>query len=418
MRIVLALSGSRKLGRVLLVDRDSSVRRGWARALLEAHFEVLTAEDVAAARTLIPVGLDLVIAAPADADELFADLSEVPPLIAVMDAGAPASSVEALLDRAFAAVERREHPPLGLALLAGSALASRARGEGFAEESPLAFVTVSPLGRAALRSALRAATAAVPLAIIGETGTGKRALARSVHARSRRRDLVEIDAHGLDAGELARRFDSAKEDETVILSCVEALNADAQAVLRDRLAGGRALPRLISTALPSLREDVASGRFSRELFFRVSPVVVDVPPLATRPDDVVLLAQLFARRAAERFGLPVARFSREAIRALKAWTFSENASELEACVVRAITTSTDDTIRPGDLGLPVPGASPREPELLPYAAERERALRAFERAYAERVLAHAGGNVSQAARLAGMDPANMRRLLRRVRGAK
>jgi DNA-binding NtrC family response regulator len=210
---------------------------------------------------------------------------------------------------------------------------------------------------------------------------------------------------------------------TVILTDVTDLEAAGQAALSAWVETPREGPRAIATAAPSIREAVAGGTFSRDLYYRLSPTVVDLPPLRARTDDIGLLAHVFLERATSRFGLPPKRFSREALRALKAWAFPDNAPELEAVVVRAATSSSDATIRPGDLGLPAPRESVRpravaDGDVLVYTVERERAMRAFEKAYAERVLAHAGGNVSQAARLAGMDPANMRRLLRRVRSGR
>lgn len=403
----------KKLGRVLLVDPDASLRRGWARALLEAHFEVLTAEGAGAARALLPAEADLLLASPEAADELLSDLPDPPPFVAIVARDQPATA-EGPLERAFAAVERSERPPLGLALLAASAVGGRSAalppGAGV---EPVPFAATSTLGRAALRKALGVASSRAPLAILGESGTGKRTLARSVHARGSRRGLLEVELEGLEADDLSARLAPANEDTTVILVRVESASAEAQAALREWVE--RAQARVISTAAPRLREDVARGRFSRELFFRLAAHLVDLPPLSVRPDDTALLAQLFAKGASERFGLAPARFSREAIRAIKSFPFAANAWDLEAAVVRAVTSSSDGVIRPGDLGLPAGGDVGPAPEPLSYASERERVLRAFEKAYVERVLAHAGGNVSQAARVAGMDPANMRRLLRRVR---
>ncbi len=397
------------------------MRRAWARALLEARVEVLTAEGVSAARALLSTGPAVLVGAPADVEELLEELDPPPPFVAMLEGDASVERDRSTLERAVALVERREQPPLGLAIVVTNALRGRSSPvAASAAPSELEFATVTRAGRTALAAALAAATSPAPLLLVGEDGTGKRTLARSVHSRSRRSgDAFEVDLHaGTSGEELVAALDAAHRDGTVILVGIDRLHAEAQAALGERLTSGAPVARVISTAKSTLRERVQDGSFSRDLFFRLSPIVVDLPPLRVRKDDVTLLAHLFARRGAERFGLSPKRFSREALSALRAWSFPDNAAELDAVVVRALTSSSDDTMRPGDLGLPLPAAKPGGAEPLAYTVEREHALRAFERGYVERVIAHAGGNVAQAARIAAMDPANLRRLVRRVKGSK
>ncbi|NUO50042.1 MAG: hypothetical protein HOV80_14395, partial [Polyangiaceae bacterium] len=358
-----------------------------------------------------------VIGSPSDVDELIEELDEAPRFIALLDDRENVERQRPTLERAAALVERTGTPPLGLGIVIENALRTNGAEAHVREQPALEFVTVSRAGRLALREALAAAPSAAPLLIVGEDGAGKRTLARSAHAWARRSGAcVEIEIQGSLFAEIAAAVERVDPAGTVILAGVDALVPESQKWLADRIAAGGALARVVSTARPAIREKVQSGGFSRDLFFRLSPLIVDLPPLRARKDDIALLAHLFLRRAAERFAISPKRFSREALSVLRAWPFPDNASELEAVVVRALTSSSQSTMTPRDLGLPLAGSKPDDPETLAYTVERDRALRAFERAYVERVLSHAGGNVSQAARLAGMDPANMRRLVRRVKG--
>ncbi len=402
---------------MLLVDRDAALRRGWARVLLDAGFDVLTAEDVAAGRALLSTGPALVIGSPNDVDELSEELDEPLRFVALLEDDATVERERPTLERAAALVQRSERPPVGLGILVENALRTNGAEALVREQPAVEFVTVSRPGRLALRETLAAASSAAPLLIVGEDGAGKRTLGRTAHAWSRRPGAaVEIEVQGWPAAEIAAAIERVEPATTAILVGVDALAAESQKWLADRVAAGGALARIISTARPAIRERVQSGAFSRDLFFRLSPLIVDLPPLRARKDDIALLAHLFLRRAAERFATAPKSFSREALSVLRAWSFPDNASELEAIVVRALTSSSLSTMTPRDLGLPLAGSKADDPETLAYAVERDRALRAFERAYVERVLSHAGGNVSQAARLAGMDAANMRRLVRRVKG--
>lgn len=372
-----------------------------------------------AGRALLSTRPALVIGSPADVDELLEELDGAPPFIALIEEEASVEKDRPILERAAAVVERTERPPLGLGLAAQNALRTSKAGPSQLAPAGVEFVAVSRPGRVALRAAFGAASSTAPLLIVGEDGAGKRTLARAVHTWSRRLgSCVEIEMPGTSAKEMAEVIERADPDGTVIVSGVDSFTSEAQRWLAERIAAGGSLVRIVSTARPVIRERVQSGDVSRDLFFRLSPLIVDLPPLRARKDDIAVLAHLFARRASERFGIEPKRFSREALAVLRSWSFPDNASELEAIVVRAVTSSSQPTMSPRDLGLPIASEKPDDPETLAYARERDRALRAFERAYVERVLSHAGGNVSQAARLAGMDPANMRRLVRRVKGKR
>jgi anaerobic nitric oxide reductase transcription regulator len=297
--------------------------------------------------------------------------------------------------------------------------------------------------------------------IVGEAGTGKRTLARLVHRRgdraSRRCELVpcaelseELLARVLfdDGGAFARSAGGV-----VILDGIHALAPRLCAMLASILAEPPRMfgARVVATALPELREQRAHGRSHEELFYRLATTLLDVPPLRSRADDVPVLVheRLFAH--ARRNATSPPRVALEAMRRLRRERWPGNVPELHAVVDRAFFAARGGLIVEGDLGLdveddvesdgepPSAGASsdaesaegrarsagsrerrgddvsraaPRPDRT--YVEARAEVLAEFERAYVEQALRAASGNVAQAARIAGMDRANFRRIVRRL----
>jgi DNA-binding NtrC family response regulator len=155
-------------------------------------------------------------------------------------------------------------------------------------------------------------------------------------------------------------------------------------------------------------------------------ILLEIPPLRRRRDDIPLLAYHFLRRHAARAGRPIARIGAEAMKKLRAHPWPGNVRELEAVIEHAVVMARADVIVPADLPLGPPGGEvaegPRAAVTIagadalerPYAEAKDRATSAFDRAYVERMLARTSGNVSEAARLAGMDRSNFRRLMKKV----
>jgi DNA-binding NtrC family response regulator len=185
---------------------------------------------------------------------------------------------------------------------------------------------------------------------------------------------------------------------------------------------------VIATALPSLRDQVARGAFREDLFYGLATVLLEVPPLRRRREDVPLLAYHFLARFAAREGKAIRRIAAEALKLLRAHPWPGNVGELRGAVEHAAVMARGDVILPADLPIGREGAEgddgDADPALmaagevleLPYAEAKEQAVTAFDRAYVERRMKRTGGNVSEAARLSGMDRSNFKRLLKRVRG--
>jgi len=149
-----------------------------------------------------------------------------------------------------------------------------------------------------------------------------------------------------------------------------------------------------------------AGRFREDLYFRLAAVVVSVPPLRERTGDIPMLASYFLDRAATMYQKPVTGFSTEALDRFARYNWPGNIRELQHIVERAVLLCASDVVTPEHLG--DLAATPRAPRSL-GTAMREEKLRRVERA-----LAQTGGNQAAAARLLGISPNNLARLMKNL----
>jgi len=164
-----------------------------------------------------------------------------------------------------------------------------------------------------------------------------------------------------------------------------------------------------------------------DLFYRLNVINIPLPSLRDRVEDVPLLAHHFLRRYADRLGKKVRTLSPEAIELLCGYRWPGNVRELENAVERAVVLSRSEAIASADLPPAVTGRTaplvreaPASGEdaawlTLSYAAAKEQALRRFEKGYVEALMRACDNNISAAARKAGMDRSNFKRVLRKYR---
>src|SRR5882724_13074169 len=287
--------------------------------------------------------------------------------------------------------------------------------------------------------------------VTGESGTGKELVARSLHehsARSTRQfvaincgalteTLLESELFGHERGaftgaDAKRRglFEEANGG-TLFLDEVGELTPSTQVrllrVLQERcvrpVGSNHARPidvRVIAATNRNLELEVREKRFREDLFYRLNVISVELPPLRSRGEDLLLLAHHLLGKHASRLGKPGMRFSSDALGALSAYEFPGNIRELENAIERAAIMTSDDIVTA--LALPAQfrtlSARPRPRPLVDLSFNEARSR--FERGYLDQVLEESGGNLSQAARRSGMDRSNFRRLLERhgVRSAQ
>jgi DNA-binding NtrC family response regulator len=287
-----------------------------------------------------------------------------------------------------------------------------------------------------------AATDATVL-VLGESGTGKELVARSVHEQSARagrafvaincgaltESLLESELFGHErgafTGAVARRHGLFEEASggTLFLDEVGELSSATQVrllrVLQERhvrpVGSNRSIPidvRVIAATNRNLEQEVVARRFREDLFYRLNVVAIELPPLRARGDDVLLLAHHFLAKHAARHQKAVSGIGAAALEVLTAHDWPGNVRELENAIERAVilNPSTQVAIDALPISLRNSSAPPRSAlgnEPLVEARAR------FERRYLSDVLEAAAGNLSSAAKQAGMDRSNFRRLLKR-----
>jgi two-component system response regulator HydG len=177
--------------------------------------------------------------------------------------------------------------------------------------------------------------------------------------------------------------------------------------------------RVIAATNRDLEDEVRQRRFREALFYRLNVISIELPPLRARGEDLVLLAHHLLAKHSVRIKKQVTRIGADALELLRSYEWPGNVRELENAIERAVIMAAGTEITAEDLPpqLRVPSVRPRlgSPVDLTFAEARSD----FERHYLDQLLEEAAGNLSVAARRAGMDRSNFRRLLIRhgVRGA-
>ncbi|MBA2538200.1 MAG: sigma 54-dependent Fis family transcriptional regulator, partial [Deltaproteobacteria bacterium] len=340
-------------------------------------------------------------------------------------------------------IERATLPPGSTVKLGATTLrlgdAPLAEVEVHGEDSLAGVIGCSPAMRRLMAQVTKAAASDVSVLVNGESGTGKELIARALHDLGPRANgpLVTVDcgsiAPTLIASELfghekgsftgadrphVGAFEAA-HGGTIFLDEIGELQPAMQATLlgvlerrKLRRIGSRTeIPidvRIVSATHRDLRAEVNAGSFRLDLFYRLAVVTLAIPPLRERPDDVPLLVEHFLRDAG--FDGPIASLiSPPAMAALQKLHFPGNVRELRNLIEAAVAMN-----EPPDLA--GPSAPPKAASLatdlaLPYKEARAALLDHFEAQYLDALLERAGGNVSQAARIAKMTRSHLSELL-------
>jgi two-component system response regulator HydG len=254
-----------------------------------------------------------------------------------------------------------------------------------------ALVGQSPAMRDVFELVQRVAAAALPVVITGETGTGKTLIARALHAESDRASgpFVSINCAAMPEplleselfGHVRGAFTGATSARqglfldahggTLFLDEIGDMKPVLQAKLLHALESGKVRPvgssrerdtdvRIVAATHRDLRELVAAGQFREDLLYRLEGVVLEVPPLRQRREDIPLLAEHFLRDARARHPqATVDSFSSSAVRALVEYGWPGNVRELEHAIGRAVLLARGHQIEPADLPDPVERRPPR-----------------------------------------------------------
>jgi DNA-binding NtrC family response regulator len=277
--------------------------------------------------------------------------------------------------------------------------------------------------------------------ISGESGTGKEILARYIHQLSEREagPFISVNCGALPEnlleselfGHVKGSFTGAHRDKEGLLAAARggtffldevgemspALQVKLLRALQEReiVPVGATQPvsidvRIIAATNRDLEEEIRRGTFRSDLYYRLNVISLHLPPLRERDDDVLLLAEHFLQRAAEKSGALMA-LAADAADALQRYDWPGNVRELENALERAAILSRGGAI--GIDALPARIVSPAPQPLVSDRAPATPTLELVERAYILWVLQAEGGNKARAAEVLGIDPSTLYRKLNR-----
>jgi DNA-binding NtrC family response regulator len=318
----------------------------------------------------------------------------------------------------------------------------------------LSAAAVEIVGRSAAMQAIRELVRRVAptdsnVLILGESGTGKELVARSIHGQSRRHQgpfvpldcgalpetLAEAELFGYEKGAFtgaAARTPGLLEiadggtfflDEVCELS--NALQVKLLRVLQERQfrrVGGRQFfsvdVRIIAATNRNIEKEVREGRFREDLFYRLNTITLHLPPLRERREDIPLLTTHFIQKFARFAPREVKGITPEALDVLAAYPWPGNIRELSNIIERATTLCRSEYIDVCDL----PDELVQKEKICvrlssdsTYHRAKHNIIEAFEKDYLSRLLVETDGNITQAARKAGLPRASFQRLIRKYR---
>lgn len=324
---------------------------------------------------------------------------------------------------------------------------------------PVTCIGTAPAFRRAVELARRVAASDASVMLAGESGTGKEVIAQLIHHLSRRaaKRIVPVNCAALpDAllesemfGHRKGSFTGADRDKAGLLEAASGstlfldelsdmslrLQAKLLRVIQDgvvRRVGSEKQDAVVDVRFVSAtnvhpNEAVARGLLRKDLFYRLRVVLIELPPLRERLEDIPLLAEHFLDVYWRRYHAgeePRPKFAAATLQALAARQWPGNVRELQNVIEHvAVLAQPGGTIRPDDVPfyddpsepstttdtLQIPGAMLEQD----YYPARDRLVAEFDRAYLSKLVARAGGNMSKASRIASIDRTTLYRLVER-----
>jgi two-component system response regulator HydG len=301
-------------------------------------------------------------------------------------------------------------------------------------------IGVSPAFQIPLGLAEDVADSESTILIAGESGTGKEVFSRYIHdlsARSSRR-FLSLNCAALPEGLLESElfghvkgsFTGAVKDKeglfvaasggTFFLDEVGEMAPSTQVKLLRVLQQREVIPvgstepvsvdvRLIAATNRNLERDIEEGRFRRDLYYRLNVILLDLPPLRERQEDISLLADYFLSKQAGE--VEPKKLSPKVLQILQEYLWPGNVRELENVIERAVVLTPGSSIKPDALPTRL-REKPAEPLVQDRPAPNP-SLEIIERAYIEHVLNAEGGNKTKAAEVLGIDPSTLYRKIKR-----
>lgn len=307
----------------------------------------------------------------------------------------------------------------------------------------------SPSLRRIMTRVAQVAETSATILIAGESGTGKELVARAVHASSDRRDnkLVTLNCGAIPEnlieselfGHVKGAFTGAYKDKkglaseasggTLFLDEIGDLDPSVQVKLLRLVQEGefkavgdnktcKVDVRFVAATHQDLKENISSGQFREDLFYRLNVINIYLTPLRERKEDIPLLADHFLKKYSVLHGRErIKRISPGALDLLMSWSWPGNVRELENAVERGVILASDEEIKADDLSMGTDSsefnpASCENVYGLPFKVARDVVLKTFQADYIKRYLEKCDGNISRAAEEIGVKRQYLHRLMK------
>ncbi len=298
------------------------------------------------------------------------------------------------------------------------------------------------------RSLERVATTDYTVLIQGESGTGKELAARMIHDMSKRRDkeMVTVNCPAIPGdlleselfGHVRGAFTGADRNHqglferadkgTLLLDEIGDISASVQTKLLRVLQEQEIRPvgsnrsvhvdvRVVATTNQNLEEKIALGQFREDLFYRLNVLNVNVPALRERKEDIPLLVNTFLEQVCREMGLPELRIDPSALSYLSAREWQGNVRELLNFVRRLAVFCPGEEIELSlvhFLDASGNNSQPATGTIVPYKEAKARVVDEFTRTYVQELLRQTRGNISEAARMSGLERVSLQKIMRRL----
>ncbi|WP_266033142.1 sigma-54-dependent Fis family transcriptional regulator [Brucella intermedia] len=336
---------------------------------------------------------------------------------------------------------------IGAILLArgrGRKASSKSVRHASSSESAVSFAEIlgdSPSVRHAKERARQFAEAGLPVLLEGETGTGKELFARAMHEAANdgaspfvpvncggiARDLIASELFGYAKGSFTGADIHGREGKIIAadsgMLCLDEIGElplELQPYLLRVLEDGIVYPvgsqdgrkvqfLLVSMTNRSLQSEITAGRFRSDLYYRIAVATVNIPALRDRGDDVALLAEHFAHKAAQRMGRTAPHFSPEALDAFCRYVWPGNVRQLRNIVETAVALNRNGNIGLDDIPVELSMNSGGE------SASDKKILQRVEETAIREAMSQCNGNLTEAARQLGIARSTLYLRLERYR---
>jgi len=444
-------------GRILIVDDDENIRYLFKAKLIEAGFEVHEAEaaheigSAFANYSYTAVLLDNYLGDSLGV-ECIPGILRVSPttrIVMLTGHGSVELAVDALKEGASGFLLKTESPDSNIEKFIQILSAERVDESFDSSFKTTGMVGTSEPMKKIFSQLAKVSPTDITVLIGGESGTGKELVARAIHDISPRRDtgpfiaincgaisenLLEAELFGSKKGSYTgsnrdrKGYFETCHNGTLFLDEIGEMPASLQVKLlrvlqeREITPVGSCHPvkvntRVIAATNCNLLRDMKSGRFREDLFYRLSVMKIDLPPLRDRLEDVPLLLNFFVEKANSKFGKSVRLPLCDAIAKLKAYHWPGNIRELHNAVERAVLLAESGEMMLRDL-LPV-RVDGVDHEVsagglsLNLPLEFNDAKETFEKGYIEQLLTATSGNITEAAKVSGQYRPAIYRLLKK-----